>query len=127
MTVKEMFEKSLALGLELHIDNNDYDNFVVPHFNLLLAEMYHYNNAARRRSGKEELTAVPVIVNWEEVNPYEEVYDSAMIYGLYAKLMVADGDTELAPTYMQLYYAHRDAALKAQWERIEDGYEASDD
>ncbi len=126
MKVKEIYTNALALGLELPSESAEFEDFIVPHFNLLLYEMFRYNNIARQRADKEVLTSVPIISSADEENPYESVFDSAMIYGLYAKLMIADGDTELAPTYTQMYYANRDAALLAESEMVEDCYETSD-
>lgn len=124
MTVNEIFKDCLALGLETSDDNGDFNGFILPHFNLLLAEMFHYNNIARERAGKDALESIPVVVSLEEENPYETVFNSAMVYGLFTKLMIADGDTELAPTYLQLYYTHRDSALKAEYAEVTDYYES---
>ena len=124
MTVNDIFENCLALGLELHGDNTDFDSFVVPHFNLLIAELQHYNNVARERNGKEKLASYPFVHSKEDESPFEEVLYSAVVYGLYAKLMLADGDSEQGGTYLQMYYAHRDAALKAEAEDVEDCYAA---
>ena len=126
MTVQEIYENMLALTLEKKTDNDDFEDFVVPHFNLLLQELFYHNNVARQRNGKEPLPVAPRVESREEENPYEWQFDSALVYGLAAKLLTAD-EHGLEGTYLQMYYAAVNAALPAQAEKVVDCYAANCD
>ena len=126
MTVQKIYVDMLALTLETKADNADFEDFVVPHFNLLLQELFYHNNIARQRNGKEPLTVVPRVESREEENPYEWQFDSALVYGLAAKLLTAD-EHGLEGTYLQLYYAAVNGALPAQEEKVVDCYAADCD
>lgn len=126
MTVQKIYEDALALTLETKTDNTDFEDFVVVHFNLLLQELFRHNNVARERNGKEPLTNVPRVESREEENPYEWQFDSALVYGLAAKLLTAD-EHGLEGTYLQMYYAAVNGALPAQAEVVEDVYAANCD
>lgn len=123
MTVQTIYENMLALTVETTADNTDFEQFVVPHFNLLLHELFRHNNIARERNGKEPLSQPPVVERREEENPYEWQFNNALIYGLAAKLLTAD-EHGLEGTYLQLYYAAVNDALPAQAEAVEDVYAA---
>ena len=118
MTVQTIYENMLALTVETAADNTDYEQFVVPHFNLLLQELFRHNNIARQRNGKEPLATVPKVAERKEENPYEWQFDNALIYGLAAKLLTAD-EHGLEGTYLQMYYAAVNDALPAQFENQE--------
>lgn len=126
MTVQKIYEDALALTLETKTDNTDFEDFVVVHFNLLLQELFRHNNVARERNGREPLTSVPKVESREEENPYEWQFDSALVYGLAAKLLTAD-EHGLEGTYLQMYYAAVNSALMAQAEVVEDVYAADSD
>ena len=126
MTVQKIYEDALALTLETKTDNTDFEDFVVVHFNLLLQELFRHNNVARERNGREPLTAVPRVESREDANPYEWQFDSALVYGLAAKLLTAD-EHGLEGTYLQMYYAAVNSALTAQAEAVEDVYAADSD
>lgn len=126
MTVDKIYEDMLTLTLETKVDNTDFEEFVVPHFNLLLQELFRHNNIARERNGKEPLAVVPKVSGKNEENPYEWQFDSALVYGLAAKLLTAD-EHGLEGTYLQLYYAAVNGALPAQYEMVEDCYAADSD
>ena len=123
MTVQNIYENSLALTLETKEDNTDFEEFVVVHFNLLLQELFVRNNIARQRNGKEMLAVAPKVESREDENPYEWQFDSALTYGLAAKLLTAD-EHGLEGTYLQMYYAAVNSALMAEFEKVEDVYAA---
>lgn len=123
MTVQNIYENALALTLETTVDNTDFEEFVIVHFNLLLQELFRNNNIARQRNGKEPLTQTPRIADREEENPYEWQFDNALVYGLAAKLLTAD-EHGLETVYMQMYNAAVNDALPAQFEAVEDYYAA---
>lgn len=123
MTVDKIYEDMLTLKLETKVDNTDFEDFVVPHFNLLLHELFRNNNIARERNGKEPLTAVPMVASRSEENPYEWQFYNALVYGLAAKLLTAD-EHGLEGVYLQQYYAAVNDALPAQFEDVEDAYAA---
>ena len=123
MTVREIYNSVLALTLETAADNQEYEEFVVPHFNLLLQELFRHNNVARQRNGKDVFTQPPKVADQSDANPYEWQFDNAVIYGLAAKLMTA-GESDLAGTYLQMYYSAVNDALPAQIENVEDVYAA---
>ena len=126
MTVQNIYEDMLALTLETKVDNTDFEEFVVPHFNLLLQELFRHNNIARQRNGKEPLEKTPRVTDRNEENPYEWQFDSAMVYGLAAKLLTAD-EHGLEGVYLQMYYAAVNSALPAQSESVRDVYAADYD
>ena len=126
MKVQEIYENVLALTLETAEENAEFEDFVVPHFNLLLQELFRNNNIARQRNGKPLLTQPPKVKNTEEENPYEWQFDNAMTYGLAAKLFTA-GEQGLEGTYLQMYYTAVNDALPAQFEDVEDCYAAGSD
>lgn len=123
MTVQKIYEDALALTLETKADNTDFEDFVLVHFNLLLAELFRHNNIARERNGKEPLAAAPRVSDKSEENPYEWQFDNAMVYGLAAKLLTAD-ENGLEGTYLQMYYAAVNGALPAMEEKVVDVYAA---
>lgn len=126
MTIQEIYESMLAQTLEKPADNEEYEEFVVPYFNILLRELFRNNNIARQRNGKDVLYQPPTIAKRTEENPYEWQFDNALIYGLAAKLLTAD-EHGLEGTYMQMYYAAVNDALPAQFEAVEDVYAADSD
>ena len=126
MKVREIYENMLTLTLESTAETEEYEGYIVPHFNLLLQELFTHNNIARQRNKKEVLTQPPIIVDENEENPYEWQLNNAITYGLAGKMLTA-GDQDLAATYMQMYYAAINSALKAQFEDVEDCYAAGSD
>ena len=126
MKVKDIYNDVLALTLEKEADNSEFADFVVPHFNLLMAELFNYNNAARQRSGKQTLAAAAMVESLNDDVPYEDVLYAPMVYGLAAKLLTAD-ENELAGTYQQMYYSALDSAFTVESETVVDVYAESDD
>ena len=126
MKVQEIYENMLAQTLETTADNTEYEEFVVPHFNILLRELFKHNNIARERNGKPLLEQPPKVTDRNEENPYEWQFDNALIYGLAAKLLTA-GEQGLESTYLQMYYAAIKDALPAQFEDVEDYYATDSD
>ena len=123
MTIDKIYEDMQALVLELPVDSSEYEDFVVPYFNILLRELFRHNNIARQRNGKDVLTQPPTVETREEENPYEWQFDNALIYGLAAKILTAD-EHGLEGVYLQQYYAAVNDALPAQFEDVEDAYAA---
>lgn len=123
MKVQEVYENMLTLTLEKPVDTEEYEDFVVPQFNMLLNELFSINNIARQRNKKEVLAQPPIVTDKQDENPYEWQLTNAMIYGLAAKLLTA-GEQGLEATYMQMYYAALNNALPAQYENVEDCYAA---
>lgn len=123
MTVQEIYENMLAQTLEKPEDNEEYEEFVVHYFNILLRELFRNNNIARQRNGKDVLYQPPSVKSRKEENPYEWQFDNALIYGLAAKLLTAD-ENGLEGVYMQMYTAAVNDALPAQFEDVEDCYAA---
>lgn len=126
MKVKDIYNDVLALTLEKEADNSEFADFVVPHFNLLMAELFNYNNAARQRSGKQTLAAAARVESLNDDVPYEDVLYAPMVYGLAAKLLTAD-ENELASIYQQMYYSALDSAFTVESETVVDVYAESDD
>ena len=123
MKVQEIYENVLTLTLEKIEDTEEYESFVVPHFNMLLHELFSINNIARQRNKKEVLTQPPRVADTDDENPYEWQLDNAVLYGLAAKLLTA-GEQGLEGVYMQMYSAAVKDALPAQAENVEDCYAA---
>ena len=123
MKVQEIYENVIALTLEIPEEDTEFKEYVVPHFNLLLQELFVRNNIARQRNGKEPLAILPKIKTTEDENPFEWQFDAALIYGLAAKLFTA-GENELANAYQQMYFNAVNGALPAEAEKVEDYYAA---
>ena len=126
MRVKDIYNDVLALTLETSTDNADFENFVVPHFNLVLADLFIYNNILRQRSGLERHTAPSRVRRIEDDVDYEDLLYAPMVYGLAAKLLTAD-ENELASIYQQMYYSALDGCFTVESETVVDVYAESYD
>lgn len=126
MKVKDIYVNMLALTLETENDNTEYEEFVVPHFNLLLQELHYYNNVARKMNGKDTLPKTARVNSLDDENPFEWQLDVALAYGLAAKLLTA-GEHGLEGVYQQMYYAALSNAFPVQSESVVDVYAADCD
>lgn len=116
MTIEQIYEGALALSLSKISENLDTKDFVLPIFNILMGECAACNNAIRKSKGleKQKLTEVKA---FSEENPMEAELDTALKYGLAAKILIADYDFELGNVYYQRYIDEVSAA--APWEEME--------
>lgn len=125
MTVREIYDNALALSFDLPEDNRHSEEFAVPMFNLLCAEMFHYNNIAREKNGLESLTKPAKVESLEDENPLEWQYDEAVVYGFATKLLTGQ-EHGLEANFNQMYLALRDSAIKAEYEQVVDAYASAD-
>lgn len=84
-------------------ESEEYKAFAVDIFNILLGECFEYNNQMREHKGKEKLISVPVVNALTEESPYEEEYNTALVYGMAGKLLIADSNLKLGPVYQARY------------------------
>ena len=68
MTVNELLSAAAALFFET--DTSAYGEVALPFVNMLLAECFEANNRILRKSGKEEMTNVPVLTQMSDIIPY---------------------------------------------------------
>ena len=93
MTVEEIYSMSKAWFFERPGSKN-YDEFILPVFNKVLAEIYDDNNMLRMRNGKEALESIPYVTSrsddLDELG-IEEVYQRNVLpKGINANLLLDD-------------------------------------
>lgn len=103
MTIKNIYEGALSLTLSSIGDDEILERFVPPIFNIVLGECFAANNQIRIKNGKNELDRVPYISGISQENPYEEILNTALQYALASKLLLADGEMEIANLYNRQY------------------------
>ena len=103
MKVSEFLNRSLSLTMTSKDESEEYKEFAVDIFNILLGECFANNNQMREHKGKEKLSSVPVVNGLDEECPYEEEYNTALIYGMAGKLLIADSNLKLGPVYQARY------------------------
>ena len=103
LKVKEIYENALALSISRIDEEDSVDFYAVKLFNILLSETNVYNNQLRLKKGKKTQENALVIENLDGEIDYENELYAAMSYGLAAKLMAAQEDSNLATLYNNQY------------------------
>lgn len=92
-----------ALDL-LYEDTNEYNPYVITHFNILIPELYETEQSIRAAKGEELLNGIPFISSLNDVIPYsEEILRGAMPFGLASFIVVDDNDMSRVAYFRQLY------------------------
>ena len=86
-------------------DNDEYMEFAVTTFNMLMADCFNENNHLRQINGKEKLKIPPRIENLDDELPCEEELRAILPYGWAAKLLIAfdDMDEGKHSIYLQMF------------------------
>lgn len=103
MKVKEIYENALALSISRIEEEDDMSFYAVKLFNILLAETKIYNDQLRIKKGKKAQESSVVIEDLEGEIDYEYELYAALSYGLAAKLLAAQEDSNLAMLYNNQY------------------------
>ena len=103
MNVKEIYENALALSISRMEDEDDMGFYAVKMFNILLSETKIYNDQLRIKKGKEPMKEQIILTDIEGEIDYEDELYAAMSYGLAAKLLAAQEDSNLASLYNNQY------------------------
>lgn len=103
MNVKEIYENALALSISRIEEEDDMSFYAIRLFNILLAETKIYNDQLRIKKGKKPQENAIVIDDLEGEIDYEYELYAALSYGLAAKLLAAQEDSNLAMLYNNQY------------------------
>lgn len=103
MKVKEIYENALALSISRIDEEDDLSFYAVRLFNILLSETKLYNDQLRIKKGKNVQENAIVIESIDDEIDYENELYAAMSYGLAAKLLAAQEDSNLAMLYNNQY------------------------
>lgn len=122
MTFKKIFDKSLSLTLTPVNEGKDLEPFALDIFELMLGESFLNNNQLRKKKGLEVLKSVPTIGELATESPYETEFETAFIYGIAAKVLIADGDFKMGQVYQSKYEGEIKAATPLLSEKIIDVY-----
>ena len=124
MTGSEIYNAALALTGEPPTSQGDYDNAVVLGLlNIIICEVFPYNNIRRESAGLEPLKEIPVTAALEDSPGYETALERECIpYGLAAHLMLSDDETGKAQFFNQKYEYSREALASAVLGEVKDVY-----
>lgn len=101
MTVKQVYQRALAIVFEQEGGDPDFDQFSPLLLDRLVMEALPYENQIRRAAGRPELSGAPVI---EKIDDTEIDYDDritriALPYGL-AAVLLSDDESRKAESVM---------------------------
>lgn len=105
MTGKEVYDAALALLFETkNSAGEDYEAFSRPLLNLLLIETKKLNDHLRDARGMEPLKDFAALDSMDDEIPYEPDFTGgALPYGLAAKLLIADDESDRGQDYLILF------------------------
>ena len=104
MTVRECYEIALSFLPEKPEDNPDMQRFMVAWCNVLLGEMLGYENTYRKANKLSEVVALPVLMEKDEVIPYNEnLVRAAFPYGMARWMFRENEDIAGSHEYYNLY------------------------
>lgn len=124
MTGSDIYNAALALTGEPPTSQGDYDTAVVIGLlNIIICEVFPYNNIRRESAGLEPLEEIPVLAALEDAPGYETALEwECMPYGLAAHLMLSDDETGKAQFFNQKYEYSREALASAVLGEVKDVY-----
>ena len=124
MTGSDIYNAALALTGEPPSSQGVYDTAVVVGLlNILVCEVFPYNNSLREAKGKLPMNAAPVLNTLADSAEYEaEMERECMPYGLAAHLMLSDDETGKAQFFNQKYEYSRETLAAAVLGEIRDVY-----
>lgn len=100
--VQEIYTYALALMYENLKNTKDYDQYLIPMMNILLAENFELNNNNRKAYGKEPLTEIPKVTAKSDIVPYEPIFCRQILpLGLAASFFVDDSMNKHADYFAQ--------------------------
>lgn len=103
MTAKEIYENALALDMGHIEDEDDLEYYAVKIMNVMLAELYIYNNQLRQKKGLPPMENPPVVYDMDDTVDFEPQMYSPASYALASKLLQAQEETSLAAVYHNQY------------------------
>lgn len=104
MTAAELLDNALAVLATTRAESPDYCEYAVPLINLLLAELFEYNNALLAAKGRPEQSGIGKISALDDELPIEEeLARTAMPMGLCAQFVMDDDDLAKAAYYRNRY------------------------
>lgn len=113
MTGSDIYNAALALTGEPPTSQGDYEtSVVVGLLNILLSEVFPYNQILRESRGEEQMKEAPTLSRLTDSPGYEpEMERECLPYGLAAHLMLSDDETGKAQFFNQKYeYARENLA-----------------
>lgn len=124
MTGSEIYNAALALTGEPPTSQGDYDTAVVLGLlNIIICEVFPYNNIRREAAGMKPLDTIPTLVAMDDSPEYETALErECMPYGLAAHLMLSDDETGKAQFFNQKYEYSREALASAVLGEVKDVY-----
>lgn len=103
MNAKEIYENALALDISYMEDEDNIEEFAIRLLNILVAEVFLYNNQIRQKKGKAPLERPSKVKSMDgEIDCEGELY-APLCYGLAAKMLTAQEETTLATIYNNQY------------------------
>lgn len=123
VTIEELFKETVHLCGSTDMD--EYMDFSITTFNMLMVDCFNENNHMRLINGKEKLNTAPRIENLSEQLPCEEQLRAALPYGWAAKLLIASDDMDEGKHTIYLQMFNNSLASltnKAVEESVEDVY-----
>lgn len=122
VTAQYIFDSAVTLMFGEEADKPDYTPFYINTLNRLLAENFDNNNALRLMAGKDELTEIPMITDFNEVVDYEpRMTRQILIYGV-AGYIYSDDDKGMGTEYKNKYEFERQRVLASMYEDVTDVY-----
>ena len=122
VTAQYIFDSAVTLMFGEEADKPDYTPFYINTLNRLLAENFDNNNALRLMAGKDELTEIPMITEFNEVVDYEpRMTRQILIYGV-AGYIYSDDDKGMGTEYKNKYEFERQRVLASMYEDVTDVY-----
>ena len=122
VTAQYIFDSAVTLMFVEEADKPDYTPFYINTLNRLLAENFDNNNALRLMAGKDELTEIPLITDFNEVVDYEpRMTRQILIYGV-AGYIYSDDDKGMGTEYKNKYEFERQRVLASMYEDVTDVY-----
>lgn len=123
MTGQQIYETASAFLYEKDNEDADSKTFAVNFLNILLQEALPYENAVRRRAGKEQLETAPVLAELtEQIDYCDQITRAALPYGLASWYFQEALDNFQAENYRSKYLAALDDARKHFNGTVEDVY-----
>lgn len=103
MNVKELSTMARSLMMD-NLSSSHLDDYVLPHVNVLIAELFTENNQLRVRKNKSVLYSIPFVKSEDD----ELIYEDEMLYNVMPKGLAAryfqDEDDRSRYTMMQTEY-----------------------
>lgn len=103
MNAKEIYENALALDISYIDDEDNIEFFAVKLLNILLAEVFFHNNQIREKKGKLPLEKPARAEGIQTEFDCEPELYAPLCYGLAAKMLTAQEETNLATVYNNQY------------------------